>query len=1078
MFKKKEAVQREEFPPFKIEIQPQITIFPDTLKDKTNVQYALIPPYAYANIFWDSSNKELIYYLQEPELNEDEQKTFSILEEGIKELTNISYIAVKKGETVIEYLEKNVKVLIQELKLKVSSESYLKIMYYIYRNFVGLNEIEPLMWDYHIEDVECNGIDVPIYVVHRKYRNLKTNIMFRDAKKLTSFVEKLAQKTGHYISYADPLLDASLPDGSRCNATFTEDISSRGPSFTIRKFTKIPWSPTRLMQFGTISPQMLAYLWILIEYEMNIMIIGGTSSGKTTLLNGLTSFIPPQARVVSIEDTRELALQHENWLPSVAREGVGLSNLVGQKYGEVSLFTLLKESFRQNPDYVIVGEIRGSIQGDEEIFIVDKGITKRIPIKNLEFMDLSNVKVPTLGKDLKLKLLKINKFIKHYTRDKLVEIKTRTGRRIVASLDHSLFTSSGCTICPIETRDLKIGHQIVIPDKIPYGYNNLRYLDLIKIYPDLRLDNVQLVVKECISKIGQEKANKLLDVSIARQYCRRSVTTNIPIKKFEILVKSAKYRFNFNNINLKVTNGNGKHIPSKIWINDDFCRLLGYYISEGSLLRRGVVISNKNPIIIKDVISISKKLFNITPKIRKNKGWGECYQIILSNAIVKRVIKDLCGETINKRVPSLIYGLSKDKICAFLRGAFSGDGSFNNNEVDFSSKLKKLAEDISYLLLSLNIVSRISKKRENLYKVRFKRIEDVKRFLDEVGFVQKKPEVIQKGPTHTSANSVKFNQSDLDALNLPRKYRHLRRFKRCSKFYLKKITNKISQNSYINSFADGDFFLDEIKSIKDLKSNDNFVYDISVDSTQNFIGGFGGIVLHNSEAYVLFQGMASVDGNEKIFILNDEHIKRIKIKNLEGKNLSRIKALVIDPETNEVKSLPIKSFIKHPPRKILYKIKTESGKEVKTTPDHSVFTYTDKIIPKEVKDLKIGDVIASVNVKDKIENSKLTGEKITEIKKITLKKPKDVYDISIPGYRNFVNSDGILLHNSGHPSFGTMHANSVDTMIKRLETPPINLSASLVETLDVVCVMIQTKVGGKLVRRISEVVEVIEVKEN
>ena len=266
--------------------------------------------------------------------------------------------------------------------------------------------------------------------------------------------------------------------------------------------------------------------------------------------------------------------------------------------------------------------------------------------------------------------------------------------------------------------------------------------------------------------------------------------------------------------------------------------------------------------------------------------------------------------------------------------------------------------------------------------------------------------------------------------------------------------------------------------IKDLKSNDNFVYDISVDSTQNFIGGFGGIVLHNSEAYVLFQGMASVDGNEKIFILNDEHIKRIKIKNLEGKNLSRIKALVIDPETNEVKSLPIKSFIKHPPRKILYKIKTESGKEVKTTPDHSVFTYTDKIIPKEVKDLKIGDVIASVNVKDKIENSKLTGEKITEIKKITLKKPKDVYDISIPGYRNFVNSDGILLHNSGHPSFGTMHANSVDTMIKRLETPPINLSASLVETLDVVCVMIQTKVGGKLVRRISEVVEVIEVKEN
>ncbi len=591
MFKKKEAVQREEFPPFKIEIQPQITIFPDTPKDKTNVQYALIPPYAYANIFWDTANKELIYYLQEPDLNEDEQKTLSLLEEGIKELTNISYIAVKKGETVIEYLEKNVKVLIQELKLKVSSESYLKIMYYIYRNFVGLNEIEPLMWDYYIEDVECNGIDVPLYVVHRKYRNLRTNIMFRDAKKLTSFVEKLAQKTGHYISYADPLLDAALPDNSRVNATFTEDISTRGPTFSIRKFTKIPWSPTRLMQFGTISPQMLAYLWILIEYEMNIMIIGGTSSGKTTFLNALTTFIPPQARIISIEDTRELALQHENWLPSVAREGVGLSNLVGQKYGEVSLFTLLKESFRQNPDYVIVGEIRGQ------------------------------------------------------------------------------------------------------------------------------------------------------------------------------------------------------------------------------------------------------------------------------------------------------------------------------------------------------------------------------------------------------------------------------------------------------------------------------------------------------ESYVLFQGMASVKGNEKILVRNDNHLKKIEIAKLINKNLKKIKVLSFNPKTNKVEALPIKSVVSHKHQKELYEIKTETGKGVLTTGNHSLFlNIQNKIIPTEVKDLRKGDTIATINLQKQSEN--LEGERITRIKKIRLDNPEPVYDISVENTRNFINAQGILLHNSGHPSFGTMHANSVDTMIKRLGTPPINLSASLVETLDVVCVMIQTKVGGKLVRRISEVVEVIEVKEN
>src|SRR3989344_6112486 len=214
MFKKKEAVKKEEYVSFHIQGQPALPNFPEVSKEKLNLQYPLIPPFASAQIFWDTPNKELVYFVREPELDEEEQKVFAILEEGIKELTNISYIAVKKGETVIAYLEKNVNVLISELKLKVSPESYQKLMYLIYRNFVGLNEIEPLMWDYFIEDVECNGINTPLYVVHRKYRNLRTNIIFKDAKKLTSFVEKLAQKTGHYISYADPLLDAALPDGS------------------------------------------------------------------------------------------------------------------------------------------------------------------------------------------------------------------------------------------------------------------------------------------------------------------------------------------------------------------------------------------------------------------------------------------------------------------------------------------------------------------------------------------------------------------------------------------------------------------------------------------------------------------------------------------------------------------------------------------------------------------------------------------------------------------------------------------------------------------------------------------------
>ena len=248
------------------------------------------------------------------------------------------------------------------------------MMYFLYRDFIGLNEIEPLMNDYFIEDIECNGGKTPLYIVHRKYRHIRTNIVFPDNKKLMSFVEKLAQKCSKYVSYASPLLDGALPDGSRVNATYTTDISSRGPTFTIRKFTSEPWTPIKLMDFGTVSPEVLAYLWLLVEYESNMMVIGGTGSGKTSFLNSIAFFIPPAARIVSIEDTKELNLLHENWLPSVARAGVGLATITGERHGEVSLFDLLRESFRQRPDYVIVGEIRG-----KEAFVLFQGAASGHP---------------------------------------------------------------------------------------------------------------------------------------------------------------------------------------------------------------------------------------------------------------------------------------------------------------------------------------------------------------------------------------------------------------------------------------------------------------------------------------------------------------------------------------------------------------------------------------------------------------------------------------------------------------------------------------------------------------------------
>lgn len=333
-------------------------------KKKVNVRYMLIPPYTSAHIYWNSELGELVYDIEEPLLNPQEKQALVRLEGAMLELININVAVEKTLEATTSYIDRTARLLIDELNLRISPESYNKLFYYLFRDFIGLNEVDPILRDYFIEDIECNGIDTPVYVIHRVYRNLRTNLVYKDMDKLASFVEKMAQRTGRYVSYAQPLLDGTLPDGTRVNSTYTKDVTSRGPTFTLRKFTKIPWTPTQLIALGTLSPEMLAYFWILMEHKASVLITGGTASGKTTLLNALAFFIPPEARVVSIEDTREINLPRENWLPAVARTSVGIG-----KVGEVDLFALLKSSFRQNPDYLIVGEVRG-----KEAFVLFQGM--------------------------------------------------------------------------------------------------------------------------------------------------------------------------------------------------------------------------------------------------------------------------------------------------------------------------------------------------------------------------------------------------------------------------------------------------------------------------------------------------------------------------------------------------------------------------------------------------------------------------------------------------------------------------------------------------------------------------------
>ncbi|MBS3060644.1 MAG: type II/IV secretion system ATPase subunit [DPANN group archaeon] len=326
-----------------------------------NLRYPLIEPYAYANIRWNDDTEEVIYHLIEPPLTKHEKELKEKITTLMMDLLDINLTAIKDVATVKNYLKDKLTEIINEYEIQVSDSEYNKITYYLYRDFLGLGKIEPVMQDLDIEDISCDGKGIPLYLFHRKFGSIKTNLSFDTDADLNSFIIKLVQRSGKHISVSEPLVDAALPDGSRLQATYSTegDISTRGSTFTIRKFTKDPLTIIDLMNFGTIPSTMAAYLWMAIEYKNSILVSGGTATGKTSAMNALSMFLTPELKIISIEDTAELRLPHQHWIAKIARSGYGPPTITGERRGEVSMYELLRAALRERPDEIIVGEVRG-----------------------------------------------------------------------------------------------------------------------------------------------------------------------------------------------------------------------------------------------------------------------------------------------------------------------------------------------------------------------------------------------------------------------------------------------------------------------------------------------------------------------------------------------------------------------------------------------------------------------------------------------------------------------------------------------------------------------------------------------
>jgi len=315
--------------------------------------YAVNPPYAYVRISYDLETEERLYEVIEPELSEGEKMLISELKDFLIESIDVDFGELKKHGAK-EYLREKIEEMLKKYGIRVSEGTKNKVEYYIVRDFIGFGKIDPIMRDVFVEDISCDGPGIPIFVYHRKHESLKTNILFENDDELDYFVIRMAQIAGKHISISNPLVDATLPDGSRVQLTLGREVTTRGSTFTIRKFRAEPMTPPELIDLGTFSTEMMAYFWLSVDAGRNIMFAGGTASGKTTSLNAVALFIRPEMKIVSIEDTREINLPHPNWIPGVTRE-----TFIEGAAGEIDMYDLLRAALRQRPEYIIVGEIRG-----------------------------------------------------------------------------------------------------------------------------------------------------------------------------------------------------------------------------------------------------------------------------------------------------------------------------------------------------------------------------------------------------------------------------------------------------------------------------------------------------------------------------------------------------------------------------------------------------------------------------------------------------------------------------------------------------------------------------------------------
>ncbi len=701
-------------------------------------------------------------------------------------------------------------------RFNFSQEKLEELAQILTRYTTGLGVLELLLADSKIQDIHINSPlgEQPLFIIHQEFEECETNIIptKEDGERWSTRFKLLS---GRPLDEANPVLDTeiSVPGGVARVAAIGPRVSPEGLAFAFRRHRFEPWTFPLFIQNRFFDPLTAGLLWFFTTYGRTLLVAGTRGSGKTSLLGSLMLQVIPYYRILTVEDSVtgdcELLVEKNDKLQKTTIGHLVDSQM--EKYG------------------------------------------KKVSLSYHEILDDNheNIKVFSMDNKGKIELVPVNSFIRHKTNKQIFEIRTRTGRSIKVTGDHSLFTiGKDGKICPIVTKDLKIGSYIATPRILPTSHQTIEHIQLTDYLEKLQKLYVQ---GESLAPLIKRHLSEIKEIAARMKYSKGAVqgwkrNNILPIR---VCTKMDAIEIP-EDVMLKAARG-ARSIPAKLELNKDILEFFGMWIADGCYDDRSVIISATDP-ATRALVERVGNMLNMPVKWHSD-GWS----LMLNSRVLKQIMEalDFKGNAYTKRVPGWIFSLSKEQKAAFLRGVFSGDGHISKSEFVIALVSERLLRDIQTLLLEFGIVSKISRqvKKDLTYRCTIGAVKWLRPLADNIGFLQPERNQILQAVAgrlsyHDTLDVVPLSGELKAGLSPVLGYHdyvyrgyNLGREKLRSIVGSQEISKDNTQLDDLGALSDSDIFWDEVAEIKE-SPKEEYVYDLSIFGNESFV--CENIVAHNT----------------------------------------------------------------------------------------------------------------------------------------------------------------------------------------------------------------------------------------